>query len=185
MEADGTHQQLRQAGAVGHPPRSRAAASSISTASARWTRCPPRCSSWTSSASTTPWPRRASSKIPIVAHRGHELRSRPGGLSRSPRNDDAIRSVRMILATDRPGHHAGAGGIRIEVRAPQTGGGSRAAPKPPAEPPRRRRSCRGCGDPATPAKPPRVNAVRAGADAAFSRRCPSTINSQLINYFYG
>ena len=40
MEADGSHQQLRQAGAGGHPPRSRPAASSISTASATMDKMP-------------------------------------------------------------------------------------------------------------------------------------------------
>ena len=45
-------------------------------------------------------------------------------------NDDAIRSVRMIMATIAPGHHAGAGGIRIQACAqagrPGSGSGSRA-----------------------------------------------------------
>ena len=56
------------------------------------------CSSWTSSASTMPWPRPIKLKIPIVAlvdtNSDPDLVDYPIAA-----NDDAIRSVRMIMAT--------------------------------------------------------------------------------------
>ena len=97
-----------------------AGCTSISMASARWTGFPPRCSLWTSNANTMPWPRRASSRFPLVAHRGHQLRSRSGELSHC-----CQRRCHPFRAHDsghhRPGDHTGAGGIRIQTSAPYGG----------------------------------------------------------------
>ncbi len=137
-----------------------------------------RCSWWTSSASTTPWPRRAGSRFPSWPS---WTRTAIPDLVDYPiaGNDDAIRSVRMILAT--------IGQIVTQAQAEyETKYARRKRPKKP--PPPAPEATPEAAPVAAPARGPRR--LRRGLDFYLGTRfdpqrlrprsaLPSTINDQL------
>jgi small subunit ribosomal protein S2 len=101
---------LRQAGTIRHPPRGPPACKNILTASARWDKIPAAMFVVDIKREHNAVAEARKLKVPIVALVGHELRSRPRGLS-----DCRERRRHPFGAHDHghgwPGHHTGAGGI--------------------------------------------------------------------------